>query len=737
MSLSPIPQKFRGGIIPFVLILAWVQPGRVPPRAPEDPAPTNTETITLSPFQVSSEGDTGYGVDQTVSATRTATKLADLPISITILTNQFLDDLATTDIQTALLYANVTTPNTDAFTSTVSSTYIVRGFNAATMHDGFLGAGGSTPVARIAIDRVEVVKGPESLLYGEMAPGGLVNIVSKRPSSTPSTTLSAFGGSYDLYGGTLDTTGPITHDGRFTYRLMGSYTDGNAIEVGQSQKRQEWVAMLGGQVSANTDFNLEYDFAHHHAAAPGGEAYFVQLGNDPAGRGAQVQYLVPGTASAPDPSYNYRGPGTYGDGIERYLSAVIHQRWGENWNTRLAYASIWDTTGSITNKTGAPVLTVNGNIAYTSKAGTSTTQSIQYDVTNTWKIFGAELKFLAGAAADIGVTSSIAGNSTFSYTKWTLLSPSTWPVPWPPLSPALSTYTALSSDSGGVSHDGAVYTSDTVSMFQNRLHLLGGAREQRIVSTATNLVPPVSSQGYAENDATYQLGALFQATKTVGVYFDWSESFQPQNAVLRNPKPINPATGLPFLNATNGAYPAKPILGQGHDLGFKATLVEGKLYLNLAYYDVRESNQVQTRVNTDPSSGNTVDTYDVQSGAEWSQGLELGLVGNPFKGVDVMVNYNQPFSGILLSDATTPCLCPARSCKRCNPKEQLSFFVKYTAQTGWANGGFFGLGGRYWGDFQSFQPTQTPTGDPSALFHHGRRPRLSLEDGEGPGTRCS
>ena len=189
---------------------------RLPPPVPK--------RSRLSPFEVSSEATTGYGADTTVSATRTATKLADLPISISVITDQFPvhDHSSRRHPGTPSFIRMSRRPQSAAFSSNIASTYLIHGFTAATMHDGFLAAGGSTPVATIAVDRVEVVKGPESLLYGEMNPGGLVNIVSKRPSPNPSTTITASTGSYDDYGSTLDTTGPITSDGRFTYRFMAS-----------------------------------------------------------------------------------------------------------------------------------------------------------------------------------------------------------------------------------------------------------------------------------------------------------------------------------------------------------------------------------------------------------------------------------------------------------------------------------------------------------------------------------
>ena len=375
--------------------------------------------------------DTGYDAKQTVSATRTATAIKDLPFSISVITDQFLNDLGAIDIQDALLYENVTTPQTDAFTSNVSTSFIIRGFTAATMHNGFLSAGGSTPVSLMAVDRVEVLKGPASLLYGEMDPGGLVNIVSKRPSSTASTSITASDGSFQSRGGTLDTTGPITKDGHFTYRLLGDLEEAEAPTVDTLTQRKELVGMLGGQLTATTDLNVEFDFVHHHVDAPGQEAFDVTLYVDPLGKGTYRQYLLPGEG-APGPNYNYRGKGDYGDGLERYLNAELRQRLGERWNVRLAFSNIWDSTGSISGNGTALLPLTTQSITYTYKHGTTTTQGLQGDVTNSWNVLGAEVKFLAGVSGDRGSSAFASATSPMVYSfKLNPVDPNTFPAGWP------------------------------------------------------------------------------------------------------------------------------------------------------------------------------------------------------------------------------------------------------------------------------------------------------------------
>ncbi|MCS5515908.1 TonB-dependent receptor plug domain-containing protein [Pseudomonas qingdaonensis] len=91
----------------------------------------------------------------------------------------------------------------------------------------------AAPVARCrstpyTLERIEVLKGPASVLYGQNQPGGIVNMVSKRPTATPLHEVVIGGGSYDRKYGAFDLGGPIDDQGQFLYRLTGVVNDSNS-----------------------------------------------------------------------------------------------------------------------------------------------------------------------------------------------------------------------------------------------------------------------------------------------------------------------------------------------------------------------------------------------------------------------------------------------------------------------------------------------------------------------------
>jgi iron complex outermembrane receptor protein len=87
------------------------------------------------------------------------------------------------------------------------------------------------------IDRIEVLKGPSSVLYGQNSPGGLINLISKKPTETPFHELALSGGSFGRIEGAADLSGPLTSDGSLLYRLTAvGRTGGTQVDHTQSQR---------------------------------------------------------------------------------------------------------------------------------------------------------------------------------------------------------------------------------------------------------------------------------------------------------------------------------------------------------------------------------------------------------------------------------------------------------------------------------------------------------------------
>lgn len=182
-----------------------------------------TLTVTADPHAVA-EATNGYQPLNTSTATLTNMPMLDIPQVVNTVSNKVLEDQHATSLDEALYnVSNVVQTNTLGGTQ---DAFVRRGFGAN--RDGSIMTNGLRTVLprsfNAATERVEVLKGPASTLYGILDPGGLINVVTKRPETRFGGSISATSSSFGGGTGQIDVTGPI--DGtRLAYRLTGEYQD--------------------------------------------------------------------------------------------------------------------------------------------------------------------------------------------------------------------------------------------------------------------------------------------------------------------------------------------------------------------------------------------------------------------------------------------------------------------------------------------------------------------------------
>ncbi|WP_236275456.1 TonB-dependent siderophore receptor [Enterobacter cloacae] len=182
-----------------------------------------TLTVTADPHAVA-EATNGYQPLSTSTATLTNMPMLDIPQVVNTVSDKVLEDQHATSLDEALYnVSNVVQTNTLGGTQ---DAFVRRGFGAN--RDGSIMTNGLRTVLprsfNAATERVEVLKGPASTLYGILDPGGLINVVTKRPETRFGGSISATSSSFGGGTGQVDVTGPI--DGtRLAYRLTGEYQD--------------------------------------------------------------------------------------------------------------------------------------------------------------------------------------------------------------------------------------------------------------------------------------------------------------------------------------------------------------------------------------------------------------------------------------------------------------------------------------------------------------------------------
>nr|WP_230967120.1 TonB-dependent receptor plug domain-containing protein [Nostoc commune] len=223
---------------------------------PEAPTAQQDEPIELV---VTGEQD-GYRVTDTSTGTRTDTPLRDIPQSIQVVPQQVLRDQQVTRLDDALRNVAGVTPE---FTSGATVYYRIRGFDLSNnnlLRDGLPDPGVGDTVELANVERVEVLRGPASVLFGLGNPGGSINIVTKRPLSEPFYNIDATFGNYSFYRGAFDFSGPLNDSKTVLYRLNTAYRNSGSFFDSYSSENFNISPTFSVAIGDRTQLNFSADY---------------------------------------------------------------------------------------------------------------------------------------------------------------------------------------------------------------------------------------------------------------------------------------------------------------------------------------------------------------------------------------------------------------------------------------------------------------------------------------------
>jgi outer membrane receptor protein involved in Fe transport len=207
--------------LPLSIILVPFASAALLAQAVKDP--TGEEVVKAAEFRVDTTRDRGYVATNSTTGTRLNLEIKSIPLPIEVVTREFIDDIGAVDVKEALEYSagivqdQVATSNNFLFSpsgtgaagavSRDSTAITIRGLNTRSfLRSGFRQ---DTVTDVINVDRLEVARGPQSLLYGVASLGGIVALTPKYPRATPQTDLRFGMGSNEFLRGELYHTGPL------------------------------------------------------------------------------------------------------------------------------------------------------------------------------------------------------------------------------------------------------------------------------------------------------------------------------------------------------------------------------------------------------------------------------------------------------------------------------------------------------------------------------------------------
>ncbi|WP_347987703.1 TonB-dependent receptor [Methylomonas sp. AM2-LC] len=243
--------------------------------------PTTLPTVKVTADATVYEDDPkGYNVTHTFTATKTDTPIMETPLNIQVVSQQVMKDQQAVRIEKAL--ENVSGVN---FISqgVGGASFNIRGFDTLSYYRD--GVRVDTQVLNTVfpdvapLEQIQVLKGPASILYGRLEPGGLINLVSKQPLSTPYYSMQQQFGSFDFYRTTMDATGPVSKDKTLLYRLNMAYENAGSFNQYAGDQRVLFAPVIHWNISDQTqaNFHLQYMHSMDH---PGG--VLPAVGNRPA-----------------------------------------------------------------------------------------------------------------------------------------------------------------------------------------------------------------------------------------------------------------------------------------------------------------------------------------------------------------------------------------------------------------------------------------------------------------------
>ncbi|MBC3964389.1 TonB-dependent siderophore receptor [Pseudomonas simiae] len=519
----------------------------------------------------------GYHATRSASATRTDTSIHETPQSISVVSKDVVEDIGATRLQDALDYAGGV-GRANNFGGQGLTTFTVRGFTTGEFYrNGFpINRGYPNMPDANTIERLEVLRGPATMLYGRGDPGGTFNVVSKQPLAEPTVTLGSQLDDQGMQRATLDASGPLDEQGRLAYRLNVVGEGGETFRDHVETERYGVTPVITWQATDDTKVIFEGDFMRN---------------NHPLDRGLTRFTNQKGTASR-DTFWGDKDVGKLHNDNNMAQLRFEHLL-NDNWTLGGGFQWLDGTlqgNAIEANSLAADGHTLNRNFNYRKLEWTD--KDAQLNLTGHFSTGAFDHTLLTGVEFEDYDYKSIIQRSSAAYTS-DIFNP-VYGKPRPALTSTpthdkenLKTYSA--------------FIQDQVALTE-RLKVLAGARFERFEHEYETYVAGGKNWKASDNSVTPRVGTIYDLTDTLAIYADAARSFKPN-------------TG-----ASSGGVGFEPEKGKSYEMGIKWEGLDRQLSVDAAIYQIDKKNVLTT----DPLDPNS----KVAAGQVRSRGFDLNVAGN-------------------------------------------------------------------------------------------------------------
>lgn len=647
----------------------------------------------LQTVEIVGRKETTYKNDVSFIASKTATPLKDIPQSIAYVTKEVMRDQGAFTMGDAV--KNMSGVNQFTFYDDLT----IRGFrmnggSTTQLFNGlrtFSGFWKQSPVNYL--ERVEVVKGAASALYGNSSPGGTINRVTKKPLTTPQKSLMFTTGSFNTTRVLADFTGPMNDAKTLLYRLNIGYVDAQSFRNLQFDKNLVIAPSVSFLPTDRTRINVDLVYNKSNSRLDRGQSV---RGND--------LYSSP-IATSLNAVNDYLNQDTYliTTSLNHQFSPstsinIAHLRTGYSEDLlehRSSNVNAIDSAGRAIDNLVARQVFVrqtksfmdNLSVFFNHNATLGKTEHklvVGYDYIQSTTPKGAGQQTASGYLLKAGGAAAYNARRPDLYQFYTYTSNGvSRNIPRPNVpsydltlqnnileDPTKYTYAAVANSATSATFYSlhGIYVQEQLKI--SRLQLLLGLRVDTYID----------KRGYTttvETNVTQhallpRIGAVYTLTHNVNVYGTYTKGYNPQDATTQS----DPLSGGPF----------DPIRSSLMEAGLKTEWLDGRLVANLALYDITQSNTLY--------SANATDNPNLllQIGKERARGVEFDVTGSIRPNWNLIATYS--YNDARITDAGTREADQALvNLQKPNaPRHQGSLWTKYTFVAPALRGLGFGFG---------------------------------------------
>lgn len=567
----------------------------------------------LQYIEVKGRINKSYKSDYSFAGTKTQTELINVPQSISTVTKELIKDKMNFTLKDAAdEVAGVN--NYSGYDD-----YSIRGFKAenARMINGLRGYNTTyTSAMLVNVERVEVIKGPAAVLYGNCDPGGTINLVTKKPLPQKESEISISAGTWNHYRVQGDITGPLNTNKTLLYRLSAGYDKTNSFRDQYFAKSYQVAPSLSYIPNEKIQVNIDFSLSHTNTILDRGQPGIL---NDPVLTSTPINLI----ASQPG---DYLHENDYATNL--LFSYKINNHFGFN----SGYLNYITQQNTAEHGVHSYITPDSVNLYFT--------QWMYHTVTNTftnyftWRFSTGTISHQLLAGYDY-ISSKVDLDQNYFEDANAFVQGSgivrTFSLKNPIYNPApggsykLSDYESDATDvDASVYHTQGLYVQEQLEW--KKWRLLFGLRQE--LYAAGDNDDNTDSADDEENVLLPRIGLVYKLRPYISVYGTYNKGFDPFEA----------STSTQVFDA-----PFKPVTSELFEAGAKADFLNNQLGASIAVYQLTLHN-VAVNAN-DISNPNLY----IQQGEDRSRGIETELNGNILPDLSVSVSYSYCIAKVIKS----------------------------------------------------------------------------------------